>query len=353
MKFPHKICFVFLCLLPYATQALRVQDLFTVEVPIADQSEALRSKGVHSAFRLLLIKLTGDRQAAARASLSPLLIEAQRFVQQYSYREIVLEYEIDTGEIIESMETRLSVKFDQDNLNQALRGLSQPLWGNERPSTLVWLTVDDATGRSLVGLEEGPEYMEAIARRAQQRGIPLLYPLLDLDDNAALRASDVWASFRQPVIDASARYFADAILTGAIEFSAPGIWEARWTVYIGDQMATWTSESDLLEAVLDEGIDNLADILASQFIDLAPTSVVTQVNLSVADVFSIDHYADVLKYLSSLNSVVDVEVEQLSPGQVTFTLSVHGGQSAVSQAIELGRVLEAISSHSGKYRRLP
>ena len=251
------------------------------------------------------------------------------------------------------METLLSVKFDEDNLNQALRGLSQPIWGNERPSTLVWLAVGDEAGRRLVGLEEGPDYMEAIALRAGQRGIPLLYPLLDLDDNAALRASDVWASFRQPVIDASARYFADAIITAAIESSGPGFWEARWTVYISEQMATWTTESDLLEAVLDEGIDNLADILAAKFIDLAPTSLVTQVNLSVADVFSVDHYADVLKYLSSLNSVVDVEVEQLSLGRVTFVLSVHGGQSAVSQAIELGRVLEAISSNSGEYRLLP
>ena len=174
MKFLHKICVVFLCLLPFATQALRVQDLFTAEVPIADQSEALRSKGVQSAFRILLIKLTGDRQAAARASLAPLLRQAQRFVQQYSYREVVLIHETETGELIESTETRLSVKFDEDNLNQALRGLSQPIWGNERPSTLVWLTIDDADGRRLVGLEEAPEYIEAISHRAQQRGIPLL-----------------------------------------------------------------------------------------------------------------------------------------------------------------------------------
>ena len=119
-------------------------------------------------------------------------------------------------------------------------------------------------------------------------------------------------------------------------------------------MANWTSESDLLVAVLDEGIDNLADILASQFARTPVFSGVNEVRLSVVDVFNTDQYAKVLKYLSSLNSVSDVEVIEVENNNIKFVLQAHGGELAVTQAIELGRLLEPVgNSEDGRYRLLP
>ncbi len=342
-----------LCLFSVGVQAVRVPGLYEVEIPVVDQTESVRDEGLQTALRLVLIKLTGDRQAAARTSLLPLLKRARSYLQQYRYHEVSKTEETESGELIHSVETRLWVKFDEENLNQALRALSVPVWGRERPSILIWLAISDQSGRHLVGLENGAEYVQPIDRRAAQRGIALLYPLLDLDDSRALRASDVWGGFRQPIFDASRRYHADAILTGAIESPVPGIWEARWTAYIDNQMANWTGESDLLEAVLDEGVDKLADILAAQFARTAVFAGVNQVRLSVADIINVDQYARVLRYLSSLNSVSDVEVKKVEDGRVTFLLEAHGGELAVSQAIELGRILAPISSNSSEYRLLP
>ncbi|MFT5134235.1 MAG: hypothetical protein ACI9SC_002709 [Gammaproteobacteria bacterium] len=349
----HSICLFLLCLLPPAAQAIRVPGLYEAEVPVVDQSERVRNEGLQTAFRLVLIKLTGDRQAAGRTALLPLLKQAQNYLQQYRYRQVAVTQQTASGEIVNSMETRLWVKFDENNLNQALRGLSVPIWGKERPSTLVWIAVEDGEGRSLIGLEEGPEYVQAISQRAEKRGIALIYPLLDLDDNAALRASDVWGGFTQPIFDASSRYNADIILTVTIASPVSGLWEAHWSTYIDNQMANWTGESDLLEALLDEGIDNLADILATQFSPTTSSVGINQVILSVSDINNAEQYAIVLKYLSSLNSVSDVEVVQVEKSRVTFVVGAHGGELAVSQAIELGRILEAISSYGGDYRLLP
>jgi uncharacterized protein len=343
-----------LCLTSFAVHAIKVPGLYEIEVAVEDQSEVLRTEALETAFRLVLIKLTGDRQAPGRTALQPLMTQAQNYLQQYRYRAIPVTEILESGEIIEILETRLWVKFDEANLNQALRGLSVPVWGRERPSTLIWLALGDNEGRRLVGFEEAPELIEAIEDRASQRGISLLHPLLDLDDNAALRASDIWGGFRQTIFSASNRYHADAILTGTIESPVEGIWEAEWTAYIGNQMATWTSESDLLIAVLDEGVDNLADILASQFARTAVFAGVNEVRLSVADVFDTEQYAKVLKYLSSLNSVADVEVTEVEDAKITFLLQAHGGELAVTQAIELGRILEAIGTNDdGNYRLLP
>lgn len=347
------ICLFLLGLPCFDAQAIMVPGLYEVEVQVVDQSENARREAVQTALRLVLIKLTGDRQASARTALSPLLKQAQNYLQQYRYREVNVARRSGSGEMIDTIETRLWVKFDEDNLNQALRDLSVPDWGRERPSTLIWLALGDAAGRRIVDLEDAPEYVQQIAHRADQRGIPLIYPLLDLEDKTALRASDVWGSFTQPILAASSRYHADAILTGIIESPVAGIWEGRWTAYINNQMATWTSESDLLAAVLDEGVDKLADILASQFVRTTAFAGVNQVRLTVADISNVDQYASVLKYLSSLNSVSDVEVLQVDGSTVTFLLQAHGGELAVSQAIELGRILEAISRNGGDYRLLP
>ncbi len=350
-----KIFWLFLLfLLPHIAQAIKVPGLYEVEIAVADQSEVVRNEGLQIAFRMVLIKLTGDRQAPARRALLPLMDRAQNYLQQYRYREVPIDQEMNSSNKTPAVETRLWVKFDEENLNRALRDLSVPVWGRERPSTLIWLAIGDAEGRRLVGLEEAPEYIQTIEGRASQRGITMIYPLLDLSDSGALRTSDVWGGFQQPIIDASARYHADAILTATVESPVTGIWEAQWTAYIDNQLASWTSESDLLEAVLDEGIDNLVDILASQFVRPPEYAGVNRISLSVADVFSVDQYARVLKYLSSLNSVSDVEVTQVDEGIVTFMLQAHGGELAVTQAIALGRILASISgSEDGSYRLLP
>ena len=353
MKILRFSCLILLCSFSLGAQAIKVPGLYEVEVPVLDQSDKARREGLETAFRMVMIKLTGDRQAAGRRSLQPLMQRAQDYLQQYRYREVSKTVEIEGEEPLQVSETRLWLKFDEDNLNRALRNLGVPVWGNERPSTLVWLAVSDESGRYLTGLEEGGDYIEPIERRAKQRGIVLLYPLLDLDDSNNIRASDIWGGFQRPILQASSRYQADAVLTAAIEAPVPGIWEARWTAYIDNQQANWTSESDVLEAVLDEGVDRLADILAAQFASRAQIGESRQIRLSVADVFTLDQYARVLDYLSSLNSVADVEVVQVENGRVEFVLQAHGGELVVNQAIELGRVLDGIGANSNHYRLLP
>lgn len=334
--------------------AVQVEGLYEVVVPVDSQSEAERKAALQTAFRLVLIKLTGDRQAPGNISVGTLMARAQDYMQQYSYREVSEFHKNDQGELLESTQTQLWVKFDESNLNRALRDLSVPVWGRERPSTLVWLALGDENGRQLVGPDDVPEMVEAIRLQAEQRGIVLLFPLLDLDDTAILRVSDIWGGFRGPVIEASRRYHADSILTGVIESPVEGIWEVRWTAFIDDKMASWTGESDLATAALEEGVDNLADILASEFARIPVIAGMEEILLSVADIENVDQYADVLKYLSGLNSVADVEVIELQEQLVTFRLSAHGGELAVTKAIELGRLLSPISGSANvNYRLLP
>jgi hypothetical protein len=346
--------FLLLLLLAHATPspALKVQGLYEAEVPVVDQSAAARQQAVSGALRLVLVKLTGDRNITGTVSVAPLLAAAERYVQQFRYGEATVP---STGPgAAARKESRLWVRFDENALNRDLRDIGVPIWGSERPSTLLWLVIAEGTGRNWAIEGEHDGYLSVIEARAAARGIPLLFPLFDLEDGAALQTSDVRGGFAQPVLDASRRYNADAVLAATLESPVPGIWEARWTAWIGEETLAWTGEGDIPESLLEEGMDGIADMLAARYAGTHGTAEASAFEITVVNVESVDHYARALKYLQSLNSVADVQVAVVREGSVRFSLRAHGGEAALAQAFALGRTLERVDgAEDGTYRLLP
>ena len=327
------------------TYAIQITGLYETEVPVADQSVDSRKRAVTAALRGVLVKLTGDRNAPARPVLAPVLEDAQRYLLQFRYRE--------SSSTSGTRSMNLWVQFDEKALNDIMRNYGIPLWGMERPSILVWLASQGPGGRRYVNPEEEGDYLQVLEKRAQSRGVALIFPLYDLEDRANLKTSDIWGGFREPVIQASGRYHADAILTGIIGEVNPSVWEGSWTVYLDELATNWTTEGDLAEVVLDEGIDGLVDMLASRYANIGGSVQESTVDITVSDIFNLDQYAHTLKYLETLNSVLRVNVKRVETGNVTFQVTVHGGVTAITQAIALGRTLESISTDGYAYRLMP
>jgi len=338
-------------LLPLPLHAIDVPGLYETEVPVLDQQAESRRMALRAALQIVLVKLTGDRLAPQRAALGGIMRTPASYVQQYRYKAVNKLTHTVGGQA--GAELQLWVRFDSTALNNKLRQLGMPVWGKERPSTLIWLALQDETGRHLAGMEEHADIMEVVNKRAARRGIALLAPLLDLDDTLRLRASDVWGGFQGPVLAASERYQADAILTGSIISTAPGIWAGRWLAYLAGQTHTWSTEGGPRDAVLDAGIDGLADRLVARFMRSDSGSGVHTISLSVSRIASTEQYAKTLKYLESLSPVVEVQVTEVIPDEVTFLLTAHGGELAVAQAIALGSTLATLTTAEAAYRLLP
>ena len=276
--------------------------------------------------------MIGQQPAAAA-----IIDNAQTYVQQFRYRQVTAQNKTEPAML------ELQVKFDENVLNDILRSNDLSLWGNERPAVLLWMAYDDLEGRKLVSFDEKPELLETIDRRAIARGIPLVFPLLDLEDTSRLSVSDVWGGFRQPVTDASMRYQSDVILVTTFNQTASGIWESRWSMFVGQESMSWVTQGDNADVVLEEGVDELADRLASRYANIG-TSGAELISLQVTNVNSVDDYARTLSYLESLQSVTSVMVKQVEKDRVSFELVSHGGLAVLNQAIELGKVLRADSS---------
>lgn len=290
-----------------------------------------------AALRVVLIKLTGDRYVPFRNGVTELLFNADQYVQQFEYR---------TKEKAGGQQLYLWARFNSASLNKVLREAAIPEWGRERPSTLVWLAVSDASGRRLSGLSDDSGYVEKMEVQAKNRGIVLVHPLLDLEDTSQLQVSDIWGRFQDPVMDASRRYNANVILTGRLEAISPELWEAHWVAYIDERAFAWVTQANLAETVIVEGVDGLADTLAERYGQAGTYTQSGELEILVNDITDYNQYAKVLNYLESLNSVTKVEVKEVTEDSVIYLLTTQADTSVISRAVDLGQTLQQISTSS-------
>ncbi len=322
---------------PTIVQAVVVSGLYEAEVPVSDKSANSRKKNMAAVLRVVLIKLTGDRQVPSRNGVTELLLGAEQYVQQFEYR---IKEEHETQQLY------LWARFNATSLNKVLREAAIPEWGSERPSTLVWLAVSDAIGRRLSGLSDISGYAEKMETHAISRGIVLVHPLLDLEDTNQLKPSDIWGSFQEPVLAASSRYNANVVLTARLEAILPELWEAHWVAYIDDHVITWSTQGILPETVLGEGIDGLADVLAERYGQAGTYTHSDEIEILVNDITDYNQYSKVLNYLESLNSVTKVEIKEVGQDSVIYVLTTQADITVVSRAVGLGHTLEQISASS-------
>ncbi len=122
---------------PGASMAARVDDLYSADVSVQDRSEEAREAALEDAMRMVLVRVTGSPQAAARSELEPLIERSASFVQAYRYMR-------------GNANLRLSVSFDGQAVQEAAAASGVPVWGPERPRLLVWLAIDYGGGQRLI-----------------------------------------------------------------------------------------------------------------------------------------------------------------------------------------------------------
>lgn len=324
-----------------SVQAGRVEGLYRSAVPVTGQEAAERQRAIVTGFTQVLIKVTGESRLEERPELKGLLQQAAKFLQQYRYEKRVRPASIPGQDPIETLE--LHLQFDANSVNGALRNSRLPIWGALRPTILVWLAVEQDANRYLLGADSNPEIVTAVEDAANRRGLPILFPLLDLEDQAALNVADVWGNFQAAIERASARYQPDAILVGRVFRQANGRWEAMWTLYHDNTTSPWLSAGAFSSQVLFHGLDNAADLLAARYAPIGLGSLGDEFLLQVDGIDSLDGYARLSKYLSELQPIQSVRPHRIGGLSAIFHLKVEGDYRLLQQLIGLSNVLVPVA----------
>jgi hypothetical protein len=269
-----------------------------------------RDSAFSEALRQIAVRVSGDRSAAARiTAANP---EARRYVQRFSFKP----------------DGTVAVGYDSATVEKLLTTANLPIWGRERPATLVWLNVPDATGRSnWVGAGSTGTERDAIEKAAQARGLPLLWPAMDAQDISAV-TSLMTARDAEQLLASGARYRADAVLLGMATRDASGTLTVRWSFAFDGEQA----ES---QGALEDGVHLAADRCAKVL--AVPPGVRNDVRVRVAGIAHLEAYARTLNYLEGLTVVRAVSVEQLQADVLDLRVSVRGDAPVLRKTIALDR----------------
>ncbi len=327
-----------LMLLPAAAWAVRVNNLYTVELPAADQSTAERLKLFGEAMKRVLVKITGDERVLEHPGLQGAIKRAARFVAEYRYR--ANEAATGTDGAKASPRLWLKVRFDATALERLLRDQQLKLWGAERPSSLLLLAVQQGGRLKLVADDTTPGLAAQISRLADARGLPVLLPLNDLEDSRVLGPRQIRDRDERAIAAVSARYAPDAVLVGTLSGNGGKGWRGNWQLRFSGRSFDWSFEAPTRQAVLDQALSRLGRTLASEYALDTSMAGGQDLLLMVDGVTTLDALLRVTRYLKSLDAIESVRPQRVEPERVSFRLRLRNAAQDLSRLIALGDVLE-------------
>jgi len=335
------MCLV-LTVLSSGAEGARVGGLYTAEVELPGGSSSALPQAFDAALGQVLVKVTGQGGAAADSVVMESFGDSSVLVQQYRINP----------------DDTVWVMFDPVGIKRILDQLEQPIWGEERPTTLVWLIMDAGEGertilasdsdvRNRTDFEERTKdsqialleesIREELQNTADQRGVPIFLPLVDTEELATISVSEVWGGFSESLVDASIRYGADAVLVGRARLSSRDPAEVRWTLLLEQERFDWAAD-------IASGPNELANLFAARLATSGGSS--RRVLLEVVGIETLNDYGRISKYLSALDVIEDYSVNRVSDSDVIFSLSVRGDVEHLTRTIALRGVLEIVNERT-------
>lgn len=316
--------------------AVVVEDLYTVELPIADQTTSLRLESFSEAFRQVIVKVSGSDDALRSPAFEAPIERSARYVKQFRYinRSQPDDEEFEAGRLY------LRIDFDQQLIESLLREHNFPVWGRERPSSLLVISYDVNERIKLVSDDATPDLIEMLDEAASRHAVPVLFPLMDLQDISMVSIGDIVSRQFDSIETMAARYAPDALLVGQIVGRSGEGWQGDWEVRFADQIFKWQHEASSKKEVVDQVIRHLARILALEYALEDHRRVEQSLLLSVSALEGIDRLVSVQKYLQSLNAVDSVRIAMINRDVVTYRLELRNEPEDLQRLIEFGEVLE-------------
>ncbi|CAB1276485.1 DUF2066 domain-containing protein [Candidatus Nitrosacidococcus tergens] len=307
-------------------QAAEITNLYEAEVPVRSKnlSTAEQINAEQQGLQDILLKVVGNRNLLNRTYLNPILREASNLVQQFRYN------------ISDENVPIFHVNFDPQGVKKLLVQNNLPVWGENRPTLLLWIAIEDSRKRYLLTSNQSSLFIDRLKKQADMRGIPIIFPLWDLEDQKQLTFGDVWGNFTTPIQAASHRYPATVQIVGRILRQGGNTWKGRWNLYSTEETQNWNVSGGMTQ-VLDSGLNKSVDIIANHLV--SGSSTLQSVIIQVSNVNSFTDYAKLSNYFKTLSQVSKVQPIQLSQKNAKFFLEIHSSISDLASAISYGRVL--------------
>lgn len=319
--------------------AVNIDGLYEIEIAVENQGPQERQRALRQGLLDIITRLTGSQSLEQFGQMLSVLDSAPRYVEQYRYqREQLIDPEpgVEPGLL-------LWVRYSRQAIQRLLQEQQLPMWGSHRPETVIWLAVDRQGERNIVSNDSRLTENRALQTHARRRAIPILIPLMDLEDQRRVKVGDIWGGFTAPIEKASKRYTAENILLARLTLQNNGQWQSRWTLLDPDGVKSWQAKGADLDKVIAQGIDGLADILSARYA-LKDHSQISYYRLRVDNVDNLVDYDSVNRLLSGLVMIDLYRPQVLTDGYVIYAVSVRGKLEHFEQALVLQNRLQRVDT---------
>ena len=336
---------VLLGLLPApAVLAVDVEGLYRGTTEVASRDERERQRALAPAMRQVLIKVSGREDVLDLAPIRTALANPQAYVASYSYRSRPRPQEPGAagpaGELIE-----LEVSFYEADIRNLLSASNVPLWPRNRPETLVWMVVQDVSGeRQVLSSSARHEALDELRAQAGRRGLPLLLPLLDLEDRLNLSPTQLWEFDEQAIREASDRYQVESVLVIRVIRALGGELLGEGVYLFRDRVIPQELYANDLRGFLRAPVATAARELAGYYgVLLSGTNSDVRVRMTVEGIRDPAAYAGLLQYLQGLTDVKGYSIVSVKGETLSLELATGGQIRQLVENIALDRTLQPLA----------
>lgn len=311
--------------------AAEVKGLYEIEVVAQSQSAADRDKALQQAMQLVLARVLATPEVELDTVAQQALSNPQAYVRESQF---ALAETASSNNPARAMR----VLFDELKLQNLLRKSQLGLWNEIRPETLVWLVVEEKGKRQFLNADKMPQIDNALKSAAKLQGLPLLFPLLDMQEQSLLSIAEVLSPYPHPLLDVSERYDVVSILVGLL-VNKNGCWQSEWAHYFNQGIKQWQGEClNLNEAAL-AGMRGTYTQLAEYYAVKPDLLNLSSIKLKIAGIQGVNAIADVTRYLHTLPMIESVNWLNTIGEQQLFQLQYKGARNGLEQALLAGNRL--------------
>lgn len=307
--------------------AAEVSQLDQTLVPVESRSVAERRKATSLGLKEVILKNSGTQAAISHPNIQAKVKDPSSLLRQFGYQEL-------EGELY------LQLNFDHQRIIKLLRDAQLPVWGKQRPLTLIWLVENDVGKREIINDASQLPARALFQSASESGGVPMLFPVMDLDDNMNVTINDIRGMFVDQVATASQRYQSDYFVMASVDTRAEQV-SYNFALYPrGSSEAVLSpliSKTNLVKD-LDAAVIEISTAISEYYVGryaIADTGTDLNSYVTFVDITEMKQIVEIEKYFKQLSAVKSVQLTQLQGTHITFKLDLFGTEDDLHRLMQL------------------
>ena len=337
-------------------QALMVDHLYTVTIPITDTSISLRKQAITQAFQHVLVKVSGDSHILYQPIAQTPYLTVQGTLTSYYYTKNKQKSCADAANSSQnSLSTRLcplslTVDFSPQAIQNLLKAAHHPLWDKQRPQVgilILQISIDQTASTTTNQITPAISVVQtytpwriALQHNAQLRGLPIR--ILDVNNKTADDLSQLWSQNLTALESFAKKQHVNYILLGRLMHTLhnePTTFNSDWLLVPTNQkdaniVRLWRIFQQNSRATSTNIIDQVSNQIAQQFAVSLQQDTASTLILHVHHIDDLSSYQRVIHYLKQLTTVRAIIPEDLDDKSMSLRLTLLGSIEAFQQQLQ-------------------